>query len=97
MAEPCPHCGGLINGSDDQVARWRIDCKQGDLPIIGERVSETTAAVLLGVSAKWLSRKRKNRCGPQWSTIPVAGSRVSYTLHALAAFADAHTVGEVWE
>lgn len=97
MTDCCPHCGGLIQGSEDQVARWRTDCIESDLPIIGGRVSEATAAQLLGVSVKWLSRKRKYGSGPQWSSIPVAGSRISYELHALSVFADAHTSGEAWE
>jgi len=97
MADLCPHCGGLINANEDQVIRWRADCKQAGLPILGDRVSESTASQLLGISVKWLSRRRTAGNGPVWSSIPVAGSRISYRLQDLAAFASAHTSGEPWE
>ena len=96
MTIVCKFCGGENYGSEDWVMRWREDCRQFDWPIHGDRVSETTAACLLGVSLKWLVRMRKRGCGPQWSALPVAGSRISYFLWDLSAFAEAHTSGEAW-
>lgn len=92
----CPHCGGDLLGSEDQVAAWRIICLERCFPLADDRVSEATAAQLLGVSVKWLARRRKIGCGPQWSAIPVAGSRFSYSLQALSQFKSAHTNGEDW-
>lgn len=95
----CVHCGGLNPGGQDLVQHYlqRCEADPDRMVIIGHRVPPKTAARLLGCSEKTLERYRKCGIGPQWSSIPVAGSRVSYTLEALAAFEEAHTHGESWD
>lgn len=97
MADACPHCGGLIHGDEDQVAQWRLECAKNDWPLRLGRVDERTAAELLGVSVRFLAERRKRGCGPTVELLPVAGSRYSYDLAALARFKDAHSSGEDWE
>lgn len=97
MPVVCRHCGGLNPGGDDLVASYLARCEAEDLVVVGHRVPPKTAAALLGVSGKWLERHRLRGTGPQWSSIPVAGSRCSYTLAAIAAFEDAHVHGEAWD
>lgn len=97
MPDSCPHCGGLIRGDEDLIAQWRLECAQNNLPLKHDRVDERTAAGLLGVSARFLAERRKRGCGPAFELLPVAGSRYSYELTALARFKDAHSSGEDWE
>jgi hypothetical protein len=97
VTDHCPHCGGLIRGDEDQVARWRLECAQNNLPLKRGRVDERTAADLLGVSARFLAERRKRGCGPVVEILPVAGSRYAYSLESLARFKDAHSSGEDWE
>jgi hypothetical protein len=96
MTECCPHCGGELWPVSDQVAAWVAQCADADLPLIASRVSERTAAVLLGVSERKLAELRKRGCGPRVSLLPVCGSRYSYELAALARFKAAHQSGEDW-
>lgn len=97
MAEFCPHCGGELYGSADLVARWRSDCAEKRWPIVADRVSEATAARLLGMSVRQLTQLRKRGCGPVVVLLPVAGSRYSYELSAVARFYVAQRTGEDWE
>jgi|GEM_PF-5981345 len=70
---------------------------QDGLVIVRDRVPPATAAALYGTSLRWLARHRLRGTGPQWSPIPVAGSRVSYTLASLAEFFEAQMQGESWD
>ena len=96
MLDCCPHCGGSLSGDADLVATWRLQCEAQDLPLIAGRVSERTAAGLLGMSERKLAELRKRGCGPVVTMLPVAGSRFSYDLAALARFAAAHRIGDDW-
>lgn len=93
----CPHCGGHVHGDHDQVAAWRIECAENRWTVKANRVDERTAAELLGVSQRMLVELRKRGCGPVVSTLPVAGSRFSYELDALARFKTAHRSGDDWD
>ena len=97
MHEICPHCGGELWPVTDQVAAWMEQCAIADMPVIANRVSERTAAILLGVNEKKLADLRKRGCGPAVTVLPVAGSRFSYELSGLARFKAAHQTGEDWE
>lgn len=92
----CPHCGGEIWGSEDQIVAWRTECTAKDWPIKAGRVSETTASALLGISVRKLAELRKHGSGPVVSSLPVAGSRYSYDLKELAQFKEAMKSGEAW-
>lgn len=96
MHECCPHCGGILFGDADLVAAWRLQCTEQDFPVIANRVSERTAAQLIGISERKLAELRKHGCGPLVTALPVAGSRFSYDLDALSRFVVAHRTGEDW-
>ncbi len=96
MLDVCPNCGEELWPVTDQVAAWTTQCAESDLPLIAGRVSERTAALLLGVSERKMAELRKRGCGPVVTTLPVAGSRYSYDLTALARFVAAHQTGEEW-
>lgn len=96
MHDFCPHCGAERWSTGDQVAAWTVQCAQADLPLIANRVSERTASSLLGLTEKQLAKLRKTGCGPAVTALPVAGSRYSYELDALARFKAAHQTGEDW-
>lgn len=97
MPECCPHCGGTLYGDADLVEAWRAQCREAGLPIVAGRVSERTAARLIGVSDRKLAELRKRGCGPMVTMFPVAGSRFSYDLAGLARFAAAHRTGDDWQ
>lgn len=93
----CQHCGGIVHGDQDQVAAWRLECAQRFFPVKAGRVDERVAAELLGVSQRKMAEMRKHGAGPMVSVLPVAGSRYSYELTALARFKSAHQTGEDWD
>jgi hypothetical protein len=93
----CQHCGGLVHGDHDQVAAWLQECRERCFPVRSNRVDERTAAELLGMSQRKLAEMRKHGAGPMVSALPVAGSRYSYELTALARFKSAHQTGEDWD
>lgn len=96
LADVCPHCGGLTRSDETQVHLWRVECVENKWPIRHDRVSEQTGAKLLDVSVRYLAERRKRGCGPVVSGLPVAGSRFSYELMALARFKAANDSGDDW-
>lgn len=96
MSFICCSCGA-INHADTLVARWLEQCRNQGWTVKAGRVTEATAALLLGISARQLAELRKRDSGPVVSTLPVAGSRYSYELEALASFKEAQRMGEDWD
>jgi hypothetical protein len=96
MSFICCSCGA-INHADTIVARWLEQCRNQGWTVKAGRVTEATAAMLLGISARQLAELRKRDCGPVVSTLPVSGSRYSYELEELASFKEAQRMGEDWD
>lgn len=71
------------------AARLRAACDAQGVFITGDdRISEASAAALLGYAAGSFKNMRHLGSGPAFYNRPLAGSRVSYRLEALAAWVE---------
>lgn len=98
----CPHCRarftlGYMDPLDERADTFMAMCAARRWPVSADgRVPEAVAARLLGVSQKTLQRRRHAGDGPALYSLPVGGSRFSFSLRELAAFVSAHERGEPW-
>jgi hypothetical protein len=68
-------------------ARFLARAQEIPLLVSGDsRVSEKSAATLLGVAPGTLANMRRKDRGPDWSRRPLGGAKISYFVHALAAY-----------
>lgn len=72
------------------LAALHAACAEAGCPMSGDgRVSETTAAELLGVEAATLAKRRQCGNAPPAYRLPVGAGRVSYRLTDLAQWIEA--------
>jgi len=79
----------LENRVTSTTARLRAACEAQGVFITGDdRISEASAATLLGYAPGSFKNMRHLGSGPAFYNRPLAGSRVSYRLEALAAWVE---------
>jgi len=86
MNRRCPHCGKLVDAQpDDLIEQLRQWCRANGHPVFpGDRVSESTAAAILGRAPATL-RNWRIQGGPIAAQRTGAGrGRISYRLSDLA-------------
>jgi hypothetical protein len=101
----CPTCGQPTPGptshddidpADALLREFKMTCVEKNYMVRAGRVSEKDATKLLGVGKRFLEGRRKSDDGPRVIYLPINGSRYSYELRELAAYAIAHGIGETY-
>lgn len=84
---PAHESEALIDAIDATAAMFLATAQQLGIVVTGDRrVSEASAALLLGYSKGHLKRIRQEGNGPVCFHVGMNGSRLSYRLSDLAAF-----------